>query len=150
MQTNVVLQDKPALGVILVYWTLVGFMAACVFFVVAYFMRSITLLFDMMLFFAALIIILSAGRILFDMAERQVSQYTLTDTLLMVRRGLFPQRQRTIALHSIQSVDVITPPLGHLLNYGTLVIKAPGFSFAQIEFVPNPDKWQQAIIEHLK
>lgn len=145
-QPRIILQDKPSAAEILVYWTLMGFFLAITFFGIALYLNSITLFRNIFLVIALGSLFVSALRIFIDLIERELSLYTLTDQVLITRRG-FTQRTNTIPVEHIQQILVRKPIVGQIMNYGSLIIKAPGFSFVKIDRVPNPEKWQEAILE---
>jgi membrane protein YdbS with pleckstrin-like domain len=142
---RILLQDKPSAAEIPVYWCMMGLGMTICFLLLAQFVDSVPFLRSLFLLFIFLTLALSGLRIVIDLAERQVSLYTLTDECLSVRRG-FNQRINTIPIEHVQQIMVRKPILGLILNYGTLVVKGPGFSFAKIDRVPSPDKWQSTIL----
>ena len=144
--SRILLQDKPSTAEILVYWTLIGLILAITFWGLALFLNAILFFRDIMLFFAIASLVLSGLRIVIDLVERELSLYTLTERYLTTRRG-FAQRTNTIPVEHIQQILVRKPIVGQIMNYGSLIIKAPGFSFLKIDRVPNPEKWQKAILE---
>jgi len=145
-KSQIILQDKPSAAEILIYWILIGLILAITFLGLSFVVSGITLIQNMMLFFAIAGVLLCAIRILVDLIEREISLYTLTDQVLTTRRG-FTQRINTIPVEHIQQILVRKPLMGQLMNYGSLIVKAPGYSFAKIDRVPNPEKWQNVILE---
>lgn len=144
-ENRILLQDKPAAGEILVYWSVMGIVFAAVFVGLGIFLSALPLLRNLFFLFAFLALAFSVLRIVLDLLERQAATYTLTVQMLTTKRGLLNQRESHIPLRNIQSIHVRRPLLGQMLNYGSLLVTAAGIGQAVITRVPNPDRWVQEI-----
>jgi membrane protein YdbS with pleckstrin-like domain len=101
---RIVLQDKPSSAEILVYWSIAGGLLTIFLLVLAYFVRAITLLQNLLFFLAFAVIVLALVRMLIDMVERELSLYVLTQDTLTTRRGL-NQRINSIPLEHVQQAS---------------------------------------------
>jgi membrane protein YdbS with pleckstrin-like domain len=148
--TRIILEDKLYAAEILAYQTIMGLRSCVGFIKLAHVVASLQFLRGILMFPATASLMVSVLRILFDLFEKERSLYVLMDQYLTFRRGIL-RRTNVIPIQRLQQILVRKPLLGHILDYGTRVVRAAGFSYAKVVRVPHPEKWQQAILnlQHL-
>ena len=75
------------------------------------------------------------------LAAWTVNDLTLTDSRVVLRRGVLARRSKVIGLERIQDIATARGPLGRVLDYGLLEIEAAGSSGCEvIDKVRSPER----------
>jgi membrane protein YdbS with pleckstrin-like domain len=87
-------------------------------------------------------LLLMLGGAVYLFLEASAVRYVLTDTRLLVFRGLFAHSTMAVPVSRIQDVRVRQPFVGRLLDYGLLLVETAGtFGQTVLRYVPDPDGW---------
>jgi uncharacterized membrane protein YdbT with pleckstrin-like domain len=70
---------------------------------------------------------------------------TVTDRRVILRSGLFTQRNQQIVLRKIESIDIRQAPLSSLLDFGNVTIVGTGGSTQTIKSVSRPFALRESI-----
>ncbi len=145
MPETIVLKSKPSIIPSLI-WLAPGILFLCL---VAYAANAFSIGRIQVLqlfygFIALLIIIMSGGRTLIELIDRQATTYTLTDSQLLIKRGFFESSNRPIPRTQILNAEIHDTFATRAFGYGSLVVNT--FSGPKIlKSVPNPMHWQEEI-----
>jgi uncharacterized membrane protein YdbT with pleckstrin-like domain len=145
MPDHIILKAKPSI-IPAIIWLAPGILFLCL---VAYAANALSvgriqilqLLYG---FIALLIIILSGGRTLIELIDRQATTYTLTDSQLLIKRGFFESSNRPIPRTQILNAEVHDTFGSRAFGYGSVIVNT--FAGPKVlRYVPNPKRWQEEI-----
>lgn len=80
--------------------------------------------------------------------RRAGTEIAVTDKRVIYKRGLLRRTTVEMNITKIETVDVIQPVLGRLLNYGTVVIRGTGAGLEPLPTLADPLALRNAIIIH--
>jgi len=79
-----------------------------------------------------------------------MTEYVLTNKRLNFRTGVFFSVSGELRLEDVEAVFLITPFLGRLLGYGTVVVTGRGGTPFPLRFMPRPDVFHTRLREALE
>jgi len=143
MMPRIVLQDKPSVVPILVVWPFTGILFAAIFGCFAFTMNSIQLLSGFFIFLGVLGLGIATVRTMAELAQREFTTYTLTESHIIIERGIFNRDEEKIPLTRIANTKIEWAFAGRIFNYGDLMI----ISGTEIKLwsIPHPKRWSTEI-----
>lgn len=148
MSSAAVLRAKPSLVPTLVYWPLMVVAFACPIGILIWLVQRTQIVVVMFVAIFVFMLVVGVVRIALELVSREFTSYTLTNSHLIVQRGIFTRRDTTVPLNRVQSAHVRRALFGQLLHYGNLVVPTAGSSVV-LRWLPDPEVWQQEIMKRL-
>lgn len=79
----------------------------------------------------------------------RTARFTLTDRRVIKEAGILTTRTKEIFLSKVESVSVVTPLLGRLFGYGTVVITGSGGAAESFRWIENPQEIRNRIQQEI-
>jgi len=130
---------------ILVIWPPIALVSTCPFLYIASTIKDFPILNTLSIGIAILFLIATISRLLLDLADRQSTLYTLTDTHLIKQTGIFNRDQTKIPLSKILGVKIQWALAGQILDYGNVIVLTAARTPIKLYDIPHPRTWEEEI-----
>jgi uncharacterized membrane protein YdbT with pleckstrin-like domain len=113
---------------------------------VSYLLPAGTALFQNILWYAALVVVL---RFAYVVVDWWVERIVITDKRFMLTTGVFTTRVAMMPIGKVTDLTYERPAVGRMFGYGTLVVESAGQiqGLNRIEYLPHPERVYDAISE---
>lgn len=91
----------------------------------------------------------AAWIILLGLLHRALAEIAITNRRVLKSRGLIKRRTVQLSLPDIQSVDIRQGPVGHMLDFGSAIVAAPGKTTRPFRYVSHPFEFKSRLEEQI-
>jgi uncharacterized membrane protein YdbT with pleckstrin-like domain len=121
--------------VIFIVDSMLPLLGAIVLMVVAFSVSTIGSLFAWL---GLICLLIAIGEELKAGARSLTTEFALTDKRIIAKTGLLQRHSLEIVLPKVESIRVIQPLIGRLLDYGTIVVVGTGGTAERFRFISHP------------
>jgi len=98
-------------------------------------------------FYASLVVIAAALTVLFLAWVKRVStEIAVTNRRLIYKEGLVSRRTIEMNMDKIESIDVLQPIMGRLMDYGTIIVRGTGSGLEPLNRIDAPIALRNAVM----
>ena len=92
----------------------------------------------------------AAWIILLGLLHRALAEIAITNRRVLKSGGLIKRRKVQLSLPDIQWVNVRQGPLGHILDFGSVIVAAPGKTARRFRYVSHPFEFKSRVEEEMR